>query len=282
MPSTDTHAPGTAEHRVNSEEMVWLPIAEAASRLKCDPGTIRRRFNNPNYTFKYERREVYGGVEYGIPKAELDAVDATGNAGHAAAGDARQPETMPSDAEHAPHGDAGHSQAHDHIASEWREDLLAQIEILIAENASLQEDKSHLRSMIDKLDEAHHEELGRLKSQLEESQFENKSKDAKIEVLEVQLSQLETELRETLRESEQRSTQLAHRIADLVQEVEQNRTRVYELAPLAKEVPRLQAAVEEREVGLIDAERELAQVRQIESGRLTGPIYRLLQKKVRR
>lgn len=274
MPGIDAHVPGNAGHEEDTAELVWLPIAEAATRLKCDAGTIRRRFNNPNYPFRYERREVYDGVEYGIPKAELDMVAGTGDAGHSQA-------TPGTDGQET-QGDAGHAPTRRSIVSDWRDDLLAQVEFLTAVNASLQADKDHLRDLLAKQEAFRQEELNRLSVRIEELFFDNSSKDAKIEALESQLSSLESELRATLREAEQRSTQLAHRIADLVHEVERNRTRVYELAPLVEEIPRLQAAVDAKDSKLLDAERELSEIRRIESGRITGHIFRLLRRRSKR
>ena len=107
---------------------------------------------------------------------------------------------------------------------------------------------------------------------------------------------LETELRDTLRYSAQRTADLANRIAGLVEQVEDTRGRVIELQPVAERVPMLEAAVDEtktrlhetegdlveRDKKLFERERQLADISEdietIASRPVAGPVFRLLTK----
>ena len=86
-----------------------------------------------------------------------------------------------------------------------------------------------------------------------------------------------------------RRRQLANRIADLVTAQQEMQTRVYELEPVANQVPMLQAAVEEKDATLSERERELElrehelsnvrdDIEAIASRPVTGGVFRLLTK----
>ncbi|MBT3269920.1 hypothetical protein HN371_22425 [Candidatus Poribacteria bacterium] len=158
----------------------------------------------------------------------------------------------------------------------WRDDLLAQI-------ARIERDKELLTNRLTDMDGQHAAAVASMQSRHQEALT------ASCDALEAQLedacarrdqeegraARLEAELRETLRESEQRTAHFADRIADLVQQVEDTRGRIIELQPVAEQVPMLQAAVEERDETLSDMRDEVAR---IESGVISGPIFRMLTK----
>ena len=169
----------------------------------------------------------------------------------------------------------------------WREDLLAQV-------ASLEADKKALARREEQV-------LGRA-IDLERALVMRDSRIADMETaharevsdLRGQVAVLEAKVRETLEAHTEKLGDLASDIAELANAKAQMELRVYELEPVASQVPMLQAAVEEKDATLSERERqlevrehELGQVREdidaIASRPVTGPVFRLLTKgKLRR
>ena len=170
---------------------------------------------------------------------------------------------------------------------EWREDLLAQV-------ASLEADKKALARREEQV-------LGRA-IDLERAVVMRDSRISDMETaharevsdLRGQVAVLEAKVRETLEAHTEKLGDLASDIAELANAKAQMELRVYELEPVASQVPMLQAAVEEKDATLSERERqlevrehELGQVREdidaIASRPVTGPVFRLLTKgKLRR
>jgi chromosome segregation ATPase len=112
-------------------------------------------------------------------------------------------------------------------------------------------------------------------------------RDSSITDLRSHVSSLEAELRGAHARAEgnaldwaQRADELSHRIADLVDKHQAANERVYELEPVANQVPMLQAAVVERDAELTGVRQD---IEAIASRPVTGPVFRLLTKgKLRR
>jgi chromosome segregation ATPase len=107
-------------------------------------------------------------------------------------------------------------------------------------------------------------------------------RESTITDLRGQVAILEAKVRETLEERAEEIGKLATSITELVGKQQEMQTRVYELEPVADQVPMLQAAVEEKDATLSERERELGNVRDdieaIASRPVTGPVFRLLTK----
>ncbi len=175
----------------------------------------------------------------------------------------------------------------------WRDDLLAQV-------ARLEADKVEAAA---RLDEVRHEaarretEAGvreeRSKARVIDLERELTVRDSRMTDFQAlreseaadmrgQIAVLEAKVREVLEDGKSEALQLANRIADLVDRQQASEARIYELQPVAEQVPMLQAAVEEKDASLSERERELGNMRQdidtIASRPVTGPVFRLLTK----
>ena len=165
----------------------------------------------------------------------------------------------------------------------WREDLLAQV-------ASLEADKKALARREEQV-------LGRA-IDLERALVMRDSRIADMETaharevsdLRGQVAVLEAKVRETLEAHTEKLGDLASDIAELANAKAQMELRVYELEPVADQVPMLQAAVEEKDATLSERERELEvrehelnnvreDIEAIANRPVTGPMFRLLTKK---
>jgi chromosome segregation ATPase len=97
-----------------------------------------------------------------------------------------------------------------------------------------------------------------------------------------QVAVLEAKVRETLEAHTEKLGDLASDIAELANSKAQMELRVYELEPVANQVPMLEAAVEETEAALSDRERQLGAMKDdieaIASRPVAGPVFRLLTK----
>ena len=176
---------------------------------------------------------------------------------------------------------------------------------LVARISRLDEDKVHLREElgVTRAEAGRREELS--KARIVDLERELTMRDSRIADVEAardsdvaglreQVAVLEAKVREVLETGKEDALQLANRIASLVDRQQESDARIYELQPVAAQVPMLQAAVEEkvaslseREQALEDRERELGNMRSdietIASRPVTGPVFRLLTKgKLRR
>ena len=199
---------------------------------------------------------------------------------------------------------------------EWRDDLCQQVADL--SDRLTREDEAHAVSREEaarrEAASAHREELSKARiidlereltvrdSRLADLQAKQEAEvatlqakqDTEVTELRGQVAVLEAKVREVLEKGQDEALQLANRIADLVDRQQAAYARIYELQPVAEQVPMLQAAVEEKDASLSDRERalqdreqELGNMRQdidaIASRPVTGPVFRLLTKgKLRR
>jgi excisionase family DNA binding protein len=163
---------------------------------------------------------------------------------------------------------------------EWREDLLAQVASLEADKKALaRREEQALGRAID-LDRAVEIRDSRV-ADMETAHAEE------VSDLRGQVAILEAKVREVLEDRAEEIGKLATNITELVAKQQEMQTRVYELQPVAEQVPMLQAAVEEKDASLSERERELGNMRNdieaIASRPVTGPVFRLLTKgKLRR
>jgi chromosome segregation ATPase len=157
----------------------------------------------------------------------------------------------------------------------------------------LDEDKQHLR---DELRDARQslsarEELAKARIidlerelTMRDSRFTDlqSERDTEVSELRGQIAVLESKVRSTLEERAEELGGLAREIAGLVKTQQDMQTRVYELEPVANQVPMLEAAVEEKDASLTEREHELGNMRDdidaIASRPVTGPVFRLLVK----
>ena len=263
----------TAQPGVRTEEpnrmSEYLSAAEAAKILGCSDTLIRKRIQSGELPATKRRGS------WRILRDDLDAQSRPYE------GDDETPErenrrTEPDARTEEP------NRRTEPPNSEWREDLLAQV-------ASLEADKKAL---------ARREEqaLGRA-IDLERALVVRDSRIADIETahagevsdLRGQVATLEAKVREVLEARAEEIGELAKNITELVGKQQEMQTRVYELEPVASQVPMLQAAVEEKDASLSDREREL-QLREHELGNMkddieaianrpvAGPVFRLLTK----
>ena len=249
----------------------YITAAEAAEHVGCSQTQIRRLIDRGVLT------ATKNGRQWRILRTDLDAVTT----------DAVQLTNPLTDQ-----------------LTDWRADLLAQV-------ARLEADKQEMRDDFDARLVEQRQESGLLvessKARIIDLERELTVRDSRtvdlqakqeLEVTELrgQVAVLEAKVREVLERSQDNlekgqdeALQLANRIADLVDRQQEAEARIHELAPVAEQVPMLQAAVEEkdatlseREQTLQDREQELGNMRQdidaIASRPVTGPVFRLLTK----
>ena len=210
---------------------------------------------------------------------------------------------VPSNGTHGTHGTHGVPA----VAPDWRDDLLAQVARLEADKVAAGEREGALREDVSRVQQDMGLRLESSKARIIDLERELTVRDSRtvdlqakqeLEVTELrgQVAVLEAKVREVLEKGhdilekgQDEALQLANRIADLVDRQQEAEARIHELAPVAEQVPMLQAAVEEkdatlsqREQALQDTEQELGNMRQdidaIASRPVTGPVFRLLTK----
>jgi excisionase family DNA binding protein len=274
----------------------FVTASEASEILGCSEALIRKRIR------KQELAATKDRGQWRILRADLDQQPRP----HETI--APQNRTVGSDRTAEPHGDTVEP---DRTAvepdrrtgpHEWRDDLLAQVARLEADVAQRDADKDATRADFDtRLAEQRQEAGLRVEASkarvidlereltMRDSRFADlqAKQDTEVSDLRGQVAALEAKVRSTLEERAEENGQLANRIADLVTAHTEMQTRVYELEPVASQVPMLQAAVEEKDASLSEREHELSQVRDdidaIASRPVTGPVFRLLTKgKLRR
>ena len=186
------------------------------------------------------------------------------------------------------------------VAPDWRDDLLAQVARLEADKVAAGEREGALREDVSRVQQDMGLRLESSKARIIDLERELTVRDSRMvdlqakqesEVTELrgQVAVLEAKVREVLERSQDNlekgqdeALQLANRIADLVDRQQEAEARIHELAPVAEQVPMLQAAVEEKDASLSERERELGNMRQdidaIANRPVTGPVFRLLTK----
>ena len=184
--------------------------------------------------------------------------------------------------------------------SDWRDDLLAQVARLEADKVAgvereegLRENVRHVQQEMGLRIEASKARVVDLEraATVRESRIVDMESTHADDVAELrgQVAILEAKVREVLEARAEEIGELAKNITELVGKQQEMQTRVYELEPVASQVPMLQAAVEEKDATLSDRERELqlrehelGQVREdieaIASRPVAGPVFRLLTK----
>jgi len=274
-----------------------VTAAEAAELVGCSETHIRRLIKRGELNATKKNRQ------WRIARGDVDTItlddDATDRPAARPTGSPtdRQPDRPTSQRTSAPTDQpTGAPTDRPTASTDWRADLLAQVARLEADKvdalrreqeAGEREERSKARiidleraatvreSRIADMDAAHADLLAAHASEVAD--------------LRGQVAILEAKVRETLEERAEENGQLANRIADLVTAQQEMQTRVYELEPVANQVPMLQAAVEEKDATLSERERELElrehelsnvrdDIEAIASRPVTGGVFRLLTK----
>jgi excisionase family DNA binding protein len=252
----------------------YLSAIEAANLLGVSESYIRKRIKSGTL----DAKKVRG--KWGILRGDLDGLDGLGEPS-----EPHEPD-KPSDAAGEPDGRSEPSEPDKPSTAEWREDLLAQVARLEADKAALREDFG-LRVEASKARVIDLERSATMReSRIADMEMAHASE---VSDLRGQVAILEAKVRETLEAHTEKLGDLASDIAELANAKAQMEVRVYELEPVASQVPMLQAAVEEKDATLSDREREL-QLREhelsnvrddleaIASRPVAGPVFRLLTK----
>lgn len=253
----------------------WVSMSEAVNELGIGERAVYRRVAKDRLA---KRINADARVEIGIPTDESSSPNQVRRQ-RPVVGQTSEPVQAgepASEPDQAPGDPAATDVSLPRSELAWRDDLLAQI-------ARIERDKELLADRLGDMEQQHAAAVASIQAEHQEalaascSTLEEKLEEARArcDQEESRAARLETELRETLRESEQRTAHFADRIADLVQQVEDTRGRVIELQPVAEQVPMLQAAVDERDEALSGIHDEVAR---IESGVISGPIFRMLTK----
>jgi excisionase family DNA binding protein len=186
-----------------------------------------------------------------------------------------------------------HRIAPNRTTDTWRDDLLAQIADLTqradrVEDARTSDAESH-KTAFDRMRQDYEQQLAEQRQRLDDLAEQLSRRDqtivsrdetlaanvGRLESLEDQLREAHTHAETHAVEWARRSDDLSHKIADLVATHQEAEARIIELQPVADQVPMLQAAVDESNGEITDMRRE---VQRIESGLISGPIFRLLDR----
>jgi excisionase family DNA binding protein len=287
----------------------YVNAAEAAEILGCSESHVRRHIQSGTLS------ATKAGNKWQIARADLEGVSLADTAPsvRSSTRPSIQPSETPSTHPSAQPSDTAsiRPSVHPSITADWRDDLLAQV-------ARLEADKVEMHEEAGRREGALHEDVRQVKQEMGLRIEASKARvvdlesaatmregrivdmeathadalatrDAELSDLRGQVSNLEADLRESHSRAEAnalgwatRADELSHRIADLVDKHQHANERVYELEPVADQVPMLQAAVEEKDATLSERERELGQFREdieaIASRPVAGPVFRLLTK----
>ena len=265
----------------------YVSATDAAKALNRSESFIRRRIKTGEIT----ARKVNG--RWAVDLCELDDYRA-------------DPSDEPSTISDEPSTVSGGQRR---TVDDWRDDLLAQVARLEADKVEMHEEAGQREEALREDVRQVQQEMGlRIEASkarvvdLERAATVREGRIADMEIahadvlaahaaevadLRGQVAVLEAKVRETLEAHTEKLGDLASDIAELANAKAQMEVRVYELEPVAEQVPMLQAAVEEKDASLSERERELGNMRQdidaIASRPVTGPVFRLLTKgKLRR
>jgi excisionase family DNA binding protein len=268
----------------------YVTAAEAAELLGVSDTHVRRHIQSGTVNAK----KVKG--RWSIALTDLDGLDLSGppNERH----DERTARRTNDRTDERPAGettgrtnDKTPERTNDKTNDTWRDDLLAQVARLEANEGAMRTDfdtrLAEQRQESGLLVEASKARIIDLERELTVRDSRNADMQSDVSDSRGQVAVLEAKVRSTLEERAEEIGGLAREIAGLVKTQQDMQTRVYELEPVASQVPMLQAAVEEKDASLSERERELGNMRQdietIASRPVTGPVFRLLTKgKLRR
>jgi excisionase family DNA binding protein len=249
----------------------YVTAAEAAAQVGCSETHIRRLIERGVLEATKKSRR------WRILRADLDDVTSEDDTDRTTNTPTDRPDSRPT---------ARPTNSATDQPTEWRADLLAQVARLEAERVGMRDD-------FDTRLAEQRQESGLLvetsKARVIDLERELTVRDSRIVDLSKQVSVLEAKVRETLEAHAEKLGDLASDIAELANAKARTELRVYELEPVASQVPMLQAAVEEKDATLSERDRqlevrehELSQVRDdidaMASRPVTGPVFRLLTK----
>jgi excisionase family DNA binding protein len=246
-----------------------VTAAEAANILGCSESYIRKRIQRGTL------RGLKVQSRWHIARADLDVPHERDSVPHDAT-------PVPLEREPVPH-------ERDSVPHQWRDDLLAQVARLEANEDHWRNEMERSKARVIDLER----ELTVRASHMADLQGKQASEvtelRGQVAVLEAKVREVLEKGQDILEKGQDEALQLANRIADLVDRQQEADARIHELAPVAEQVPMLQAAVEEkaatlseREQALQAREQELGNMRHdieaIASRPVTGPVFRLLTK----
>jgi len=167
-----------------------------------------------------------------------------------------------------PNDAAPSNRAFEPPVSAWRDDLLSQVARLEADKLDAAERESEQRRDTEerRMASALREEAS--KARIIDLERAATVRESHIADQAAQIGSLEAKVREVLEDGKSEAVQLANRIADLVERQQESTSRIYELEPVAEQVPMLQAA--------LDSMHD--DIEAIASRPVTGPVFRLLTK----
>jgi excisionase family DNA binding protein len=290
----------------------YVNAAEAAEILGCSESHVRRHIQSGTLS------ATKAGNKWQIARADLDGVSLADTAPSVRSSNrpsiqpSESPSTHPSvhppaqpSAHPSVHPSATpstHPSVHPSITTDWRDDLLAQVARLEADKVAMHEEAGQREEALREDVRQVQQDMGlRIEASkarvvdLERAATVRESRIVDMEAthadvlathvgevadLRGQVAVLEAKVRETLEAHTEKLGDLASDIAELANSKAQMELRVYELEPVANQVPMLEAAVEETEAALSDRERQLGNMKDdieaIASRPVAGPVFRLL------
>jgi excisionase family DNA binding protein len=253
-----------------------VTAAEAANILGCSESYIRKRIQRGTL------RGVKVQSRWHIARADLDVPHERDTVPHDATPVPHGRDSVPYDATPVPH-------ERDSVPHPWRDDLLAQVARLEANEDHWRNEMERSKARAIDLERELTVRDSRMVDLQAKQEFEVTELRGQVAVLEAKVREVLEKSQDILEKGQDEALGLANRIADLVDRQQEADARIHELQPVAEQVPMLQAAVEEkdatlseREQALQDREQELGNMRQdidaIASRPVTGPVFRLLTK----
>ena len=235
----------------------YVSATDAAKALNRSESFIRRRIKTGEIT----ARKVNG--RWAVDLCELDDYRTDPSDESSTASD--EPSTV--------------SDGQRRTVDDWRDDLLAHV-------ARLEADKVEMHEEAGRREEALREDVRQVRQdmglRIEASKVRVVDVERELTVsnstiadLRGQVAVLEAKVRETLEAHTEKLGDLASDIAELANAKAKMEVRVYELEPVAEQVPMLQAAVDEKDATLTGIQDD---IEAISSRPVAGPVFRLLTK----
>ena len=249
----------------------YVSATDAAKALNRSESFIRRRIKTGEIT----ARKVNG--RWAVDLCELDDYRADPSDESSTASD--EPSTVIAESSTISDEPSTVSDGQRRTVDDWRDDLLAHV-------ARLEADKVEMHEEAGRREEALREDVRQVRQdmglRIEASKVRVVDVERELTVsnstiadLRGQVAVLEAKVRETLEAHTEKLGDLASDIAELANAKAKMEVRVYELEPVAEQVPMLQAAVDEKDATLTGIQHD---IEVIASRPVAGPVFRLLTK----
>jgi excisionase family DNA binding protein len=257
----------------------YVTAAEAAELLGVSDTHVRRHIQAGTVNAK----KVKG--RWSIARGDLEGLDLTGPPNE------RQDEWQTNERQGGRQGERTTAQTNDRTNAKrtddrWRDDLLAQVARLEADKVAADGRTREVREEMGLLIEASKARVIDLEraATMRESRIADMESShdtvvathaSEVSDLRGQVAVLEAKVRETLEAHTEKLGDLASDIAELANAKAKMEVRVYELEPVAEQVPMLQAAVDEKDATLTGIQHD---IEALASRPVAGPVFRLLTK----